>query len=298
MEDLGATLRVLTPAPGVLAFYDGRIPGRRLYSDAPNWLDDGAYGLGACSYAIVEGVEALVYDTHMSLAHARLIRNHLADAGVNQIRVVLSHWHADHVAGNAIFADCEIVANRLTAAALELNRATLESGTPPIRPLVMPNRLFDTELTVQVGQRTVECRQVDIHSQDGTVLVLPDSGLLFAGDALEDPITYVTEPRRLAQHLVDLDRMATWKVRAILPNHGAPDIIGAGGYGPGLIAATRAYVEKLTRMAEDPTPADRALANFAAEILGSGDVRYFAPYEQVHRRNIDQVLAARQLVPD
>ena len=298
MDALGATLRVLTPAPGILAFYDGRIAGRRLYSDAPNWLDDGAYGLGACSYAIIEGAEALVYDTHMSLAHARIIRSHLADAGVGQIRVVLSHWHADHVAGNAIFADCEIVANRLTAAALELNRAALESGTPPIRPLVVPNRLFETELTVHVGQRTVECRQVDIHSHDGTVLILPDNGLLFAADALEDPITYVTEPERLAQHLVDLDRMATWDVRAILPNHGAPDIIGAGGYGPGLIAATRAYVEKLMRITKDPISADGDLASFAAEILGSGDVHYFAPYEQVHRRNIDQVLAARQPMRD
>ncbi len=294
MEGLGATMRVLRPAPGVLAFYDGRIDGRRLCSDAPNWLDDGAYGLGACSYAIVEGAEALVYDTHMSTAHAQLIRRHLADAGVADIRVVLSHWHADHVAGNAVFADCEIVANRRTASALEANRAALETGPPPIRPLVMPNRLFERDLVLRVGSRVVECRQVDIHSHDGTVLVLPDSGVLFAGDALEDPITYVTEPDRLSQHLLDIDRMASWDVRAILPNHGAPEIIGAGGYGPGLIAATRAYVAKLAQVGAAARSDDRDLAGFAAEIFRAGDIRYFAPYEQVHRRNVDRVLAAGQ----
>ena len=84
---LGATLRVLRPAPHILAFYDGRIEGRRLHSAEPNWLDDGAYSLGVCSYAVVYGAEALVYDTHISLAHARTIRAALAAEGVRTIRV-------------------------------------------------------------------------------------------------------------------------------------------------------------------------------------------------------------------
>ncbi len=62
MSELGATMRVLRPYPHVFGFYDGRIPGARAYSDAPNWLDDGAYTLGICSYAVVDAGEALVYD--------------------------------------------------------------------------------------------------------------------------------------------------------------------------------------------------------------------------------------------
>ena len=41
----GSTLRVLEPASGVLAFYDGRIPGVRLHGPEANWLDDGAFAL-------------------------------------------------------------------------------------------------------------------------------------------------------------------------------------------------------------------------------------------------------------
>ncbi len=59
-QPLGSTMRVLHPAPGILGFYDGRIPGVRAYSAAPNWLDDGAYELGICTYAILDGAEALV----------------------------------------------------------------------------------------------------------------------------------------------------------------------------------------------------------------------------------------------
>ena len=290
-------MRVLRPAPDVLAFYDGRIAGVRAWSDEPNWLDDGAYELGACSYAIVDGAEALVYDTHMSTAHAALVRRAVEAAGATSLRVVLSHWHTDHVAGNAVFADCEIIANRLTAAALETNREGLETGRPPIKPLVMPNRTFDDIMVLQVGGVTVELRQVDIHSHDGTAMLLPDRGLLFAGDALEDTVTYVTEPARLAHHLADLDRMAGWGMRTILPNHGRAEAIGAGGYGTGLITATRDYVAKLLRCRSEPDLARQDLARFAADILARGDVSYFAPYEAVHRRNVEVVLAADGSVP-
>ncbi|HEX3984042.1 MAG TPA: MBL fold metallo-hydrolase, partial [Acidisoma sp.] len=142
-EKLGSTLRMLEPSPGVLGFYDGRLPGVRVHSAAPNWLDDGAFELGICTYAILDGGEALVYDTHISLDHARLIRRALEMRGARHIRVVLSHWHDDHVAGNAVFEDCEIIANRLTAERLAENRAAMAAADPPIDPLVMPNRLFE-----------------------------------------------------------------------------------------------------------------------------------------------------------
>lgn len=198
---LGSTMRVHQPYKGVYAFYDGRIDGVRAYSEEPNWLDDGAYALGVCSYAIVSGEEALVYDTSISNPHAALIRNALEEAGGRHIRVVLSHWHVDHVAGNAVFADCEIIANDLTAQALIDNKERLENDTPPIRPLVMPNSIFKDQRSLMIGEIEVELRHVDIHSHDGTVMILPHLKLLFAGDALEEPITYVAEPKRLGNHL-------------------------------------------------------------------------------------------------
>ncbi|WP_245499551.1 MBL fold metallo-hydrolase, partial [Mesorhizobium sp. M1A.F.Ca.ET.072.01.1.1] len=108
---------------------------------------------------------------------------------MTSIRVVLSHWHDDHIAGNEVFHDCEIIANRLTASALERGRAEIEGRNPPIRPLVLPNRIFDNNLHLTVGAIPVELRQVEIHSHDGTVLLMPDAGLLLAGDTLEDSIT-------------------------------------------------------------------------------------------------------------
>ncbi len=289
MENLGATMRILRPYPHVFAFYDGRIEGVRAYSPDPNWLDDGAYALGICSYAIVDGTEALVYDTHISLAHARLIRQVLEAQGVASIRVLLSHWHDDHVAGNAVFQDCEIMASAGTLTALTAHRHKMETAAPPIKPLVMPNRILDGDTAIQVGKIPVEIRHVDIHSFDAAVMVLPQSDLLFAGDTLEDPITYVDEPARLKTHLADLARMASWNAGRILPNHGRADIIAAGGYDASFIDATRLYVEKLLSLQGETALAARALQSFAPEIFATGAVTYFAPYENVHRRNVEAV---------
>jgi len=280
-----STLRILQPYPGIFAYYDGRIPNKRLYAEKPNWLDDGAYTLGVASYAVVDADEALVYDTHISLAHARFIRDHLAGLGVKKTTVVLSHWHADHVAGSEVFADSEIIALELTARALEENRQRLESRDPPIRPLVMPNRLFDTSMTLTIGSRTVELHHFDIHSADGNILWLPDEGLLLAGDTLEDPVSYLAEADRLAIHIRELERMRTWPIRRILPNHGSAERIAAGGYPPEFIDANRRYLEQLLSDAASE-PAAMSLRAFIAEDLAAGAIDYFEPYEAVHRRNI------------
>lgn len=286
MLEMTSTLRIFQPYPGVFAYYDGRIAGRRLHSSSPNWLDDGAYGLGIASYAVVDAGEAVVYDTHISLAHAHAIREHLEGLGVTRIRVALSHWHDDHIAGNAVFADCEIIALKATGDLLRENRAKIAALDPPIAPLVMPNRLFEGQMELIVGSRRVELHHFDIHSIDGNVLWLPDTEVLLAGDTLEDTITYIAEPERIVTHLRELARLRRWPIRRILPNHGDPARIAAGGYEIGLIDANRRYLERLLVPMERERAEARSLEDFLADEGTSAAISYFEPYEAVHRQNI------------
>jgi len=283
------TLRILEPAPGVFAYYDGRVPGVRLHSAAANWLDDGAYSLGIASYAVVGGDEAIVFDSHISLDHAGAVRRHLEGLGVTRFTLVLSHWHDDHVAGNAIFADGPIVAQRLTLEALVANRDKLENGDPPIRPLVLPTETFDDELVLAVGGRSIEAMHFAIHSADGVVLRLPDAGLLLAGDVVEDTVTYISEAEHTAVHVAELDRLAGLAFHRILPAHGAPDRIAAGGYDAGLVAANRDYLMRLLAgEGRDGTP----LSTFVADDVAAGRIGYFPPYEAVHRANLEALATA------
>ncbi|TPP10633.1 MBL fold metallo-hydrolase [Rhizobium glycinendophyticum] len=283
---LAATMRIHEPYPGIFAYYDGRIAGKRLHSAEPNWLDDGAYSLGVASFAIVSGAQALVYDTHISFDHAAAIRAHLKSLGVTSIQVVMSHWHTDHVAGNAGFLDCPILSNRLTKDTLIEKRKVLAAKNPPINPVVMPTETFEGETVLHVGDIEVQLLQFDIHSADGTVLFLPSLGLLFAGDTLEDSVTYISEPEHVARHIVELDRLATLPIRRILPNHGAEEVIAAGGYPPSLIASNRDYLIRLTARINDPSLDSESLESFIAPEIANGSALYFAPYEEVHRQNI------------
>lgn len=282
------TLRIFEPVPGVFAYYDGRVPGVRLHSPADNWLDDGAYALGIASYAIVGGSEAVVFDSHISRDHARAVRSHLEGLGVSRFTLVLSHAHDDHVAGNAVFADGPIVAHRLTRDALLANRDKLENADPPIKPLVLPTDIFGDGLTLAAGGRTVEALHFAIHSADGVVLRLPDTGLLLAGDVVEDTVTYISEPEHTLTHIAELGRLAALPVRRILPAHGDPQRIAAGGYDGSLIDANRDYLRRLvTGEGRDGTP----LAAFVAADIAAGRIDYFAPYEAVHQANLKALAA-------
>ncbi len=286
-----STLRVLDPAANILAFYDGRIANTRLFSQAPNWLDDGAYSLGIASYVVFDGKEALVYDTSISIAHAKVIRKEIELRGIKSIRVVLSHHHSDHVAGTEVFADCEILASRKTAEALKENQDNFAADTPPIAPLVMPTTVFDGVKTLRVGCIDIELRPLDVHSFDGLTLYLPQTRTLLAGDTLEDTVTYVGEPTRLKTHLAELDRLSTWDITAIFPSHGDPDRIARGGYDTSFIDATRDYTKKLLRCRNEPDLVEFTLLEFAAKSIENGSLTYCDAYELVHRQNVRAVLA-------
>jgi glyoxylase-like metal-dependent hydrolase (beta-lactamase superfamily II) len=259
-------------------------------------VDAGALSLGISSYAIVAEHEALVYDTHVSVERARFIREALEHRGVRKFTVVLSHWHLDHVAGTEAFRDCEVLASARTAELLARNRAAIEAGTleglPGIDPLILPTRTFSGRERFDLGGTRVEMIQVNIHSDDAAVLWLPQERLLLCGDTMEDTVTYVDEPESFDAHLADLDQLWELDPDRILPSHGDPEVIAAGGYSRDLIRATQQYIAALKRCRDDPQLRDVSLRELIAEPLDAGWIRYFAPYEAVHEENLRAVLGA------
>jgi cyclase len=288
-------LRVLEPQPNILAFYDGRVAGHQFMAEH-NWVDDGALSLGIASYAIVSGEHALVYDTHISLFHAQFIRDTLTARGVKEFTIVLSHWHLDHVAGTEVFADCPVIANRKTFMHLRDNKTAIENGTldgpPSINPLVLPDRMFAGSMTLTIGHIAVELIEANIHSDDATVVWIKQRGVLLAGDTMEDTVTYVGEPAEFDTHLRDLDRLAALEPDFILPNHGDPDIIAAGGYDKGFIKAQQQYIRMLKRCRTEPTLRVAPLEELIAGPLSRGWVNMFEPYRAIHAQNMKRVLDA------
>ena len=78
----------------------------------------------------------------------------------------------------------------------------------------------------------------------------------------------------------------------ILPNHGDPRAIAAGGYTSDLIISSEQYMRTLQRCATEPSLREMTLQGLITESLQSRSIHYFAPYEAVHRHNVKTVLAA------
>ena len=101
-------------------------------------------------------------------------------------------------------------------------------------------------------------------------------------------MTYVDAPADLPIHRANLETLRRLQPTRILPNHGSPEVIAAGGYSDGLIAATEDYIDFLLRVRDDPSLAELTLREVVAAVANV-DVHYYAPYERVHRSNLDAV---------
>jgi glyoxylase-like metal-dependent hydrolase (beta-lactamase superfamily II) len=210
--------------------------------------------------------------------------------------LVNSHWHLDHIGGNAVYADSPRLASESTRAKLVDKRAKIEAGTeegpPAITPLAVPNIGVTADTTVMIGTVPVRLRPVAIHSADGLVIELPDDKILLAGDTLEDTATFVAEPQSIPQQYGVLGAMRQWGFTRILPNHGNPAVIAKGGYGLGLLDMTRAYVRRLVEHSHDADFAKQSLESYVSDAVRQGDVSVWWAYHEAHANNLSVVAKA------
>ncbi len=292
----GPARKIFTLSDHLIAFYDGRNDER--ISPDPNWVDDAANKLGVATYAIHQGNSAIVVDTFPTIDQAQWQRSTLEGMGITNFTVVTTHWHNDHIAGNEVYADSPIVMTAQGAQIMHDLEADLEAGTtlfgpPAINPVVFPTQTYAGETTLHVGTIPVHLIQINIHSPDETVLILPNDRLLLSGDTTEDTETFMVEYADLKIHSRNLKEMGKWHTfDRILPNHGDPNIIEAGGYDRKFITATKDYIDNMVEGAPKPGFLDRPLEDFAGKALHKCIVSLFEPYRDVHEFNKQGVFGA------
>ena len=274
-----------------LAFYAGRDWTR--IREEPNWLDDGAMKLGIATYAIYKNNKAVIYDTFADIRQAKWVRDYLENVGIKQFTVVLSHWHLDHIAGNEVYKDCNIISNALTRELLFKNKTDIEmgcsDGPPEIKPLILPNITFENTINLYLDDLQLELLNIDIHSKDGTIIYIPNDKILLAGDTLEDSITYIDEPENLVEHVKNLQKLKQLSLLSILPNHGDPNVIKDGGYNKTLIDATVNYITRMVSRAHDKDFLKSSMKSYLREEFEQGWIHYYEPYEEVHSENLIKV---------
>jgi cyclase len=289
-------MRVFELNDHLLGFYDGRPAESTGPQDGGNWADFGAMNVGVATYVIHSGDQALVYDSYPGTQQAQWVRDYLERTGIRRFTLVNSHWHLDHVGGNAVYADVNRISTGKTLQRLEAKRTAIEAGTewgpPAIAPLVVPNVAITGVTTFLVGDVRVELRPVDIHSEDGLVLYLPNDRILLAGDTLEDTVTFIIEPEQIPAQYRNLQQMKHWNIDRIYPNHGNPDVIASGGYRTSLIDATLDYLRRMVLHAHDPDYLKGSLEEYVHDSVRKGWVTVWWAYHDAHEVNLKRVAKA------
>lgn len=289
-------MRVFELNDHLLAFYDGRPSETDAPQGAHNWADFGAMNVGVATYVIHRGDRALVYDTYPSTRQARWVREYLIRAGIKHFTLVNSHWHLDHVGGNAVYADVDRISTEKTLERMTAKKAAIEAGTewgpPPIKPLVVPNVGITADTSYFIEDIRVELRPVNIHSEDGLVIYLPADRILLAGDTLEDTLTFIVEAEQIPTQYLNLQKMRQWDIERIFPNHGNPDVIASGGYRKTLIDATLDYLRRMVARAHDPDYLGSPMDEYVGDSVRKGWVSPWWAYREAHEANLAVVAKA------
>ena len=262
-----------------------------------NWVVGACESLGVASYAIHNGDAALIYDTLCYPDQANLIRAHMSEKlGINKFTVAVSHWHLDHVGGNELYKDCNIIGTRKTREYMLRYKPEIEAGTlwgqPAINPLREPDITFDTDVSVYLNGLEVRLYNFDIHTDDGLCAFIPKYKTLLPGDMLEDSASFVTNPEAIPAHVKNFKLLRELGVEKILPNHGRSFVIRDGGYDKELIDCVEYYLNTLyTGLERDPDAKIAPLQEFLKPYFAKGLIHYWHPYETVHQNNTERVRA-------
>jgi glyoxylase-like metal-dependent hydrolase (beta-lactamase superfamily II) len=194
----------------------------------------GRYAFLDQSIGVVAGDgETLVVDTRASDRHAREVLEDLVAIGLPRPSVAVdSHHHWDHAFGNAAVRPAAVWGHARCVARLraELRRRDeILASWPemardwPTAAVDEPDRTFEETAYVDVGGRPVELRHLGRgHTDDDVVVFVPDAGVAFAGDLLENggppyfgdgyPLDWPETVSRILERMGEL----------VVPGHGDP----------------------------------------------------------------------------
>jgi glyoxylase-like metal-dependent hydrolase (beta-lactamase superfamily II) len=239
------------PPPAALPF--------TLHQVAPGvWAAIGGPMAGSNAGFVVGDDGVLVIDSFFYPDAAKALLAQIRQLTDKPIRyVVNTHYHIDHVAGDAVFkaAGAAIIAHRNVPGWLHAENVHLVGSLGKVTPdiqaqidaLLPPDRTLDEPTVITLGKRRVEIVPLTGHTGGDLVVQVPDARVLFAGDILWNHVGPTTIDGKILTWTQDLDRIET------LP--GLPTTTFVPGHGELATAkdvdAQKALFEDLTRLTRE-----------------------------------------------
>lgn len=245
---------------------------------------------------IVTGAGVVIFDALGTPALGRLLLEKIRAITKEPIvRVIVSHYHADHIYGLQVFEDLDAeilapagaekyLASENARERLEERRFTLDPWVNDDTRLVYPDRYLGEGMQFRLGDVDFIVSVVGNAHSDGdlTLYVSPDRVLLSGDIIFEGRIPFVGDAntRHWAQVL---ERMETEQLVALIPGHGS-----VAENPNDAISLTRRYLsflrDRMAQAVEEFVPFDDAYA-----ATDWSDFEQLPAFEEANRRNAYQV---------
>jgi glyoxylase-like metal-dependent hydrolase (beta-lactamase superfamily II) len=245
---------------------------------------------------IVTGAGVVVFDTLGTPALAQMLLEKIRMITAEPVvRVIVSHYHADHVYGLQVFEDLDAeilaaagsekyLASENARARLEERRFTLDPWVNDKTRLVYPDRYLGEGMQFHLGDVEFVVTVVGNAHSDGdlTLFVEPDR-VLFSGDIIfEGRVPFLGDSN--TRHWVQiLTRMEKEQLVALVPGHG-----GVAEKPNEAISLTRRYLvylrEKMGEAVNEFEPFSEAY-----EGIDWSEFENLPAFEASNRRNAYQV---------
>ena len=215
-------------------------------------LDQIGSGLYACTAegdphsGIIVGDDAvMVVNAQPTPAMANEVIARVAKVTDKPIKyVLLTHYHAVCTLGASAYQGAEILASDATRGLIaERGKQDMESETArfprlfraaeTIPGLTWPTATFPDQISVWLGRREVRIMHVGRgHTAGDVIAVVPDAGVVFAGDLVEYKTACYCGDAHFTDWLATLDHLAEMQPIALLPGRGAalttPEMVAEG----------------------------------------------------------------------
>jgi len=241
---------------------------------------------------------AVLIDTLLYPEETATIKRFVEERLGTTIRhVINTHFHADHTTGTCLFPNAQIVSHRLCRELLQTRgRESLErmqASSPEFSSveLVLPNIVFDDEITLTVGQTTFDLWSSPGHSADSIVVLVQDVNVLFAADTVM-PIPYFVDGK-FDDFVSSLQRLQNNNYENIVQGHG--EVILRGEVNQ-KVDSDLEYLEKL-ESAVDAAMAEQVkdiADHITIEDCGKSPILLNGAVQQLHRQNVNRLVKQRQ----
>jgi cyclase len=245
--------------------------------------------------AIVTNEGTIVIDTLPFPRETREMIDFLRSESKRGIRyVVNTHHHADHVYGNYLFEEADIIASEKCREVMrksgEKNLAEAKAQTPELAEVVLrlPNITFPDKMTLQLGDRIIRLMPLNGHSPDGIGLYIEGDKILFAGDSVM-PLPYIFWGDRVVLQET-LRMIKEMNLENIVQGHG--EVLLKGEIDEMLDSSIQyldCIFDKVKAKLATRTSKERLINEITLESCGFSSIALDGLVKQLHRSNLLKV---------